>query len=123
MCIVIGNLMENAVKACQKIEANRQIKLVIKPKGEQLALMVRNTYDGIVIKDGEKFISAKKDEKNSGIGLESVAAVVKNYGEMLHIEHDSEWFNVYVLWKSSSRMENADMSVAIQLSGSTLPHC
>ena len=110
MCIVLGNLLENAVEACQKQEGladkNRQIKLVIKPQGEQLAVMVRNTYDGKVVKDGDKFVSTKKDDANRdyGIGLESVMAVVGSYGEMFHIEYDSKWFNVFVMWKSANIM-------------------
>jgi len=137
MCIVLGNLLENAVEACQKLESkngSRQIKLIIKSTGElstspqgevsrvlstspqgevsrvlstcpqgevsgaQLAIKISNTFDGNVVMDGEKYISTKKDA-DSGIGLESIAAVIQHYGEMFHIEHDSEWFNVFVLWK------------------------
>ena len=101
MCIVLGNLLENAVEACLKLEPEneRQIKLVIKPQGEQLVIMVRNTYDGNVVKDGEKFVSTKKSKSGNGIGLQSVMAVIGSYGEMFHIEHDSKWFNVFVVWK------------------------
>ena len=109
MCIVLGNLLENAVEACHKIKENKQIKLNIKPKGEQLAINISNTFDGNVVMNGEKFVSTKLDRLNhdgagnfaakGGIGLESVAAVVQRYGEMFHIEHDSQWFNVFVLWR------------------------
>jgi len=97
MCIVLGNLLENAVEACQKITDNRKIKLVLKPKGEQLMLMVRNTYDGEVVLEEDKFISTKRD--NGGIGLESVKAVVGRFGEMFRINYDNEYFSVFVLWK------------------------
>ncbi|MCL2245184.1 MAG: ATP-binding protein [Treponema sp.] len=103
MCIVLGNLLENAVEACLKLkppsENERQIKLAIKPQGEQLAIMVRNTFDGNVVKDGEKYISTKENESGTGIGLHSVMAVAGSYGEMFHIEHDSKWFNVFFVWK------------------------
>jgi len=102
MCIVLGNLLKNAVEACQKLEpppaANRQIKLVLKPKGEQLMLMVRNTFDGDVVQDEDKFVSTKRDVSD-GIGLESVKAVVDRFGEMFHINYDNEFFSVFVLWK------------------------
>jgi len=98
MCIVLGNLLENAVEACQALERNRQIKLVLKPKGEQLILMVRNTFDGRVVLDGEKFVSTKRDD-SGGIGLESVKAVVDRFGEMFRINYDNEFFSVFVLWK------------------------
>jgi len=102
MCIVLGNLLENAVEACLKLEPsetrNRQIKLVLKPKGEQLMLMVRNTFDGEVLLDEDKIISTKRDD-SGGIGLESVKAVVDRFGEMIRINYDNEFFSVFVLWK------------------------
>ena len=103
MCIVLGNLLENAVEACQKlkkadINSDREIELVVKPQGEQLAIMVRNTFDGNVLKDGEQLVSTKKDG-GGGFGLRSVEAVVDHSGETFFTEYDDKWFNVYVLWK------------------------
>jgi len=102
MCIVLGNLLENAVEACQK-NNERHIKLVIKPQGEQLAIMVKNTFNGEVIKDGDKFISTKKNDENRryGIGLQSVMAVADRFGEMFRINYDNEFFTVFVLWKQN----------------------
>jgi len=101
MCIVFGNLLENAVEACQKLKEERQIKLVVKPQGEQITIMVRNTFNGELVMEGEKFISTKENGSNPacGIGLESVTAVVGSFGEILHIKYDSKWFNVFVVWK------------------------
>jgi len=102
MCIVIGNLLENALEACKKMVPlegdNRQIKLVLKPKGKQLILMVRNNFNGEVVLDGERFVSTKKDD-NGGIGLESVMAVTDRFGEMFRIYYDNKFFSVFVLWK------------------------
>jgi len=116
MCIVLGNLLENAVEACKKLENEKQIKLVVKPQGEQLTIMVRNTYDGEVVLDGEKFISTKENgaydggsNPACGIGLESVMAVVGSYGEIFHIKYDSKWFNVFVLWKQNCKQKNTDL--------------
>ncbi|MCL2184979.1 MAG: GHKL domain-containing protein [Treponema sp.] len=105
MCIVLGNLLENAVEACLKIENERQIKLVVKPQGEQLTIMLRNTYNGEVVLDGEKFISTKDNGLNiaCGIGLESVMAVIGSFGEMFHIKYDNKWFNVFAVWKQSEQ--------------------
>ncbi|MDR0442250.1 MAG: GHKL domain-containing protein [Treponema sp.] len=96
MCIVLGNLLENAVEACQKLNVNRKIELTVKPQGEQLAIMARNTFDGKIAKDGENLISMKKE---GGIGLQSVKAVAERYCERFVTEHDTQWFSVFVLWK------------------------
>ncbi|MCL2809564.1 MAG: GHKL domain-containing protein [Treponema sp.] len=98
MCIVLGNLLENALEACQKLTINRKIELAVKPKGDQLAIMVRNTFDGKVIMDGEKFVSTKKD---GGLGLQSVNADIQRYGDMFYTNTEDEWFSAYVLWKKN----------------------
>jgi len=104
MCIVLGNLLENAMEACQKQSViagiKKQIKLVLKPKGEQLILMVRNTFNGEVVMDDEKFVSTK-ESNSGGIGLESVMAVANRFGEMFRINYDDEYFTVFVLWKKN----------------------
>jgi hypothetical protein len=71
------------------------IELVVKPQGDQIAVMVRNTFDGRVAKDGETLVSTKKD---GGIGLQSVKAVVERSGEIFYTEYDDKWFRAYVFW-------------------------
>ena len=109
MCIVLGNLLENAVEACQKLNPrmaagrNRKIELVVKMEGEHLAIMVRNTFDGNVAKAGEELVSMKKD---GGIGLQSVKAVAAQYCQSFFTEYDKEWFSAYVLWRSGTNTFN-----------------
>ena len=99
MCIVLGNLLENAVEACQKLTSERKIQLYMKPQGGQLAIMVRNTFDdaGLLMNDGE-FVSAKK---NGGFGLRSVQAVVERFGEEFIVKHEEGDFIAFVLWKNA----------------------
>jgi predicted SpoU family rRNA methylase len=78
------------------VKANRKIELSVMPQEEQLAIMVRNTFDGRVVTDKDQFISTKKD---GGIGLQSVRAVVRHYGESFFTEYNQEWFSAFVLWK------------------------
>jgi sensor histidine kinase regulating citrate/malate metabolism len=106
MCIVLGNLLENAVEACQKItnqRFGRKIELVVKPKGKQLAIMVRNTFDGNVVKDGEQLASTKKD---GGLGLQSIRAVVQRYGDVFYTEYDDNWFSAFVFWTGEEQLTN-----------------
>jgi sensor histidine kinase regulating citrate/malate metabolism len=104
MCIVFGNLLENAMEACQKLAANRKIEFVIKPKGKQIASMVRNTFDGNVIMEDDKFVSTKNGQPGgdpSGLGLQSVKAVIQRYGDLFYTNYEKEWFNVFVLWNDN----------------------
>lgn len=94
MCIILGNLLENAMEGCQKIKAGGKIELIIKPQGKQLAVMVKNSFDGVICQDGEQPVSAKKD---GGLGLRSVQAVASRYGGELLTEWNRETFTAYVL--------------------------
>ncbi|MEG2120125.1 MAG: GHKL domain-containing protein, partial [Pseudoflavonifractor sp.] len=47
LCVVLGNLMENAVLACQKQQEGRRFLTVrAQVVGRQLALSVENSYSG-----------------------------------------------------------------------------
>ncbi|MCL2801082.1 MAG: GHKL domain-containing protein [Treponema sp.] len=94
MCIILGNLLENALNACQNIETNRFIELAIKTQGEHLAVMVKNSFNGIVTETEGSLISPKK---GGGFGLRSVKAVSSRYNGELIIEWDSKTFTAYVM--------------------------
>lgn len=81
LCSVVGNVLDNAVAAAQRVRAGTPEILFVadtKPNGD-LYIAVSNSFDGAVIEKGGKFISTKTD--GHGIGLESVRAIVrKNKG-------------------------------------------
>jgi hypothetical protein len=94
MCIVLGNLLENAVEACEKLRRGRRIELSVKTQGELLAVMVANSFDGEVIEtDGQ----LKRMKKNGGFGLRSIRAVTGRYGGHMLTKWDDETFTVYVM--------------------------
>ena len=89
LCIILGNLLENAMDACENLADTRYIEIWLKPLGEQLAIMVRNSFDGKVIQSNGRLISTKKD---GGYGLGSVEAVVARYEGELTTEWDGDTF-------------------------------
>lgn len=93
MCIVLGNLLENAVEACQKLVRNKKIQLLLKPVGGEFALRVRNNFDGKVLEDEGRLKSIKKD---GGLGLKSVEAVAVRYGGELITDWTDDTFTAYV---------------------------
>lgn len=95
MCVIFGNLLENAFEACKKLEHGKEIKFVVKMRNSsQLAIMVKNSFNGAVSKKNGELISSKK---HGGLGLKSVEAIAANYGGHVLVEHDSSTFTVYVM--------------------------
>ena len=93
MCIIFGNLLENAAEACLTLESGRKIELAVEQNMMQLLIMVRNGFDGaITVVDGQP-ASAKTD---GGFGLRSVRAVAARYGGHLLTKWDGDTFTAYV---------------------------
>jgi sensor histidine kinase regulating citrate/malate metabolism len=94
MCIVLGNLLENAVEACNRQDGIRKIVVVVNTQGANLAIMVKNSYSGEVTQDSDRLVSKKKD---GGLGLRSVQAVASRHNGELMTEWDDKIFSAYVL--------------------------
>lgn len=94
VCIIFGNLLENAIEACEKKERGRMIELSVKTQGKMLAVMVKNSFDGNVTEADGRPVSSKKD---GGFGLRSVKAVAARYNGHILTKWDDVTFSVYVL--------------------------
>lgn len=78
LCIIIGNLLENALEACKR--ATNQpcfIHLYSRVQHDALIIVMDNSFDGQAKQQEGIFLSSKRDGK--GTGLSSVQAVAKKY--------------------------------------------
>ncbi len=79
LCILVGNLLENAVEACERMTAGeRFIRLNSCLEYGRLTLTVENSFAGQLRERDGIFLSAKQE--GEGLGLSSVAAVARKYG-------------------------------------------
>lgn len=87
ICLILGNLLENAVEAAQKAEGEKYIRIRLKYDKNNLLLFVENSYKGTLIKMKNKRLkSTKTDAGNHGVGLSSVYRVVAKYHGVVTIE-------------------------------------
>lgn len=90
--ILIGNLFDNAIEACDKITCdNRWIDLSILWQDKILILKIRNSKSEENVKTN---ISSKMDCTHHGIGLRSVKSVVKKYNGVIDISDKGDVFEV-----------------------------
>ncbi|HHD2753345.1 TPA: sensor histidine kinase [Clostridium perfringens] len=81
ICTVFGNLIDNAIEACDKNLGEKFIQVSSRVHLNKLHVKVINSKENKVKKCNGKFISSKDDIKNHGIGIENVKqAVSKNEG-------------------------------------------
>ena len=100
ICVLYGNLLDNAIEACERIEdgsQNKYIKLKSMIKGDSLFINIRNTIDKNLNLECEKFLTSKKDKANHGIGLENIKRSIKKYDGSIKICCLNKCFNVSII--------------------------
>ncbi len=79
LIILVGNILDNAVEACEYCEKNRQIKFKSLLKANCFFLSCENRIDG----KHQEFTTRKEDPHNHGIGMKSIQRIVEKYrGDM-----------------------------------------
>ena len=98
LSIILGNLLDNAMEATEKLENEKDIFVSLLYQKEKMLIKVQNPYTGDLKKDrAGNYISEKKDRENHGIGLKSVRKVVEKYEGVTEIHTEDQTFEVYVI--------------------------
>lgn len=96
-CMMLGNLLENAFHASQKLPPEqRQVKVMARMLSPaMLGLLVENRYDGVLKRQQGTLHSMKHD--GMGIGLVSIQTAVSRYGGSMTVETENCLFRVNIL--------------------------
>ena len=88
LCIVLGNLIENAMRACRlQSEGRKFLRVKAKVEENKVLIAVDNSMDAVV----------KQDKSGTGLGLSSVRAIAGKYGGMAGFEQKDGVFQASVL--------------------------
>ena len=93
--VLLSNLLGNAIEAAAKTE-DGYVSIRILGEKNMLALQVKNSYDGVLKKRGEQFLSTKA-EKGHGIGLCNVRELVERRKGSIQFDYDEKEFRVKVV--------------------------
>ena len=101
LCTVLGNLLENAMDACNRMpdtdesDSKKYIAINSHETDGQWFVLLENIYDGIVLKKNNCFLSRKDTHsKRFGIGLESVRDIIEKHNGSLDIYPKETVFRV-----------------------------
>lgn len=80
LCILLGNLIDNAVESCQKIPAKEErfLRIYMCIRKQQIYIFVTNATNERVRKLDDEYVSKKRG--NHGHGLKRINIVVDKYG-------------------------------------------
>lgn len=98
LCVIIGNLLDNAMEAClkQEEESDRFIRIFIGVMKGQLYLSVTNSTGGEIRKEGKRYLSTK-DSPSHGFGLMRVDRIAEKYDGYVNRQHEKGVFATEVL--------------------------
>ena len=105
MGIILNNLLDNAIEACEKLETGKGfIRLSLKRKKQFLILYVENSFDGAVpVSKGSPLPPTTKQSilpgiiTEHGIGLENVRDIAERYFGGVNIKVKGDVFHVTVM--------------------------
>jgi two-component system, LytTR family, sensor histidine kinase AgrC len=100
LCVIVGNCLENAIDACNKLSDSEPRFIDIKATIDKgfLVIKIANSFTGLVQKQGDRFISSK-DSTDSGIGLSSVKTLANKYQGQCLISFEKHVFKVSISLK------------------------
>lgn len=99
ICLILGNALDNAIEATEKIKcaSKKIVQIYMSYKQETLFLQIVNPYDGKVItKRGGRILSSKRGFIEEGIGLQSIRNTLHNNDGDIDITHDNNEFCVSI---------------------------
>lgn len=96
-CAILGNLVENALQAVEKLpEEQRRVQVVARMLSDRmLGISVENPYMGRIRLRSDGLPAVRRT--NHGVGLPSVAATVKRYGGTMDLDVSGGMFRVSIL--------------------------
>lgn len=98
LCVLLGNLLNNAMESCERIEnqKDRFIRIYIGVLKQQLYMSVTNSAGGDIRKTGPGRYRTTKGEGH-GFGLRRIDALVEKYGGYLNRQNEPGVFATEIM--------------------------
>lgn len=94
LCIVLSNLLENAIEHCCGKEETPLLDISVKKNRGQVCIRIENSFDGRLLRDKNGDYISEKPQ--GGIGCKSVSMIVEKHHGVLNISHTENVFTVDV---------------------------
>lgn len=95
--ILMGNLLDNALRALEECREEKHLKIVMKEEFGKFFISMENSYCGELKRAGNVFLTTKGKVRNHGIGLKNVRRVVEQYNGQMDIETGDAAFSAKIV--------------------------
>ncbi len=98
LCVILGNLIDNATEACVRLpdEEDRFLRVYIDILKEQLYISVTNSVSGTAKRSGKTFLTTKGAEGH-GFGLARVDKIAAKHGGFVNRQSEEGVFATEIL--------------------------
>lgn len=93
LCGIFGNILDNAIEACDKYD-NGYIRLTVRKQREMLCIFCENPYSGVIATDCE---TSKPDKTAHGFGIRRIEQLAAKHGGIVKISAENGIFSISVL--------------------------
>ena len=99
LCIILGNLLENAIEACRNMKSEKRFITVNLSLASSsiLAIQISNSYEGTIRQTPDGTFLSSKVKNRKGIGIASVLSTTDKYNGFARIEYPDQTFKVSLL--------------------------
>ena len=107
--IILANLLNNAIEACEKCELSRVIKLKFVCEDNRIILSVKNTYNDEIVYQGNEIQTTKHQNlEEHGIGINNIVETIQKYDGAYAIENNGQefYFSIVIPLKNVRAKEN-----------------
>lgn len=96
--LILSNMLNNAIEACEKCGDDKRIKLKFTNSDIMTVISVKNTFNGIISKENDMYLSTKdKDRENHGIGIRNIIDTINKYNGDYVIKHENNEFTFTII--------------------------
>lgn len=96
--VILSNLLNNAIEACEACKGKRRIILKFVKEEEGIILSVKNTYErSVVYENGTIQTTKELDREEHGIGVENIKAAIEKYNGSYIIRDTEKEFYFSIL--------------------------
>jgi two-component system, LytTR family, sensor histidine kinase AgrC len=103
LCIVLGNSLENAIEACDRLtdSQDKYIKLISKIVGTHIIFQITNNFCGDIM-TADNILKSSKGGLSHGIGLTNIRETANKYNGNLEIKYSNQTFEITIIMCTSN---------------------
>ncbi len=93
MVIVLSNLLDNAIEACEKITGEKEIEIKSILQKKMWVLYVKNPSEEVNIINKNHIVTTKQEKMLHGFGLNNIERVAQKYNGNMQLEYEQGYFS------------------------------